>query len=412
MKNSVVFVVKLISLSIIALAINLQSCKEPNKQHDLVEIQVDLTKSDKKIGISQLFDHVKAIKLETTSESILPEFNKILVHENRIYISTGSEIFIFSTDGKFINTVSKEGQGPGEYNNISDIAYDETKEEFQILDAGLKRVMVYDKDFNYLRNYNIGRYAINFSISSNGMTVFNCGNDIAGDMDSKIMLFDDEGLKFEYLPIDPLKANYLHFRLFNCMSHFEDKIAFTDAHNDTIYYIDGEKCYPNYYVNIGKKKVPSHYYERAYKDIADFLLNYIKDSGYAYGLFGYLESSTQMFFSYYETMTEDRSPYGSAIKYYVLYDKKLGEAVVSNTLIDDFLSVGNVVAQDIEFFSQKDGTVVYGISPLEFIKNFSDSEVNSISSDILNSYSEVAGASQLSSINVSDNPILFIATLK
>jgi hypothetical protein len=119
-----------------------------------------------------------------------------------------------------------------------------------------------------------------------------------------------------------------------------------------------------------------------------------------------------MFFSYYETRTDDKSPYGYAIKYYVLYDKKLGEAVVSNTLIDDFTSVGNVLAQDIEFFSQKDGTVVYGISPHEFIKNFSDSEVDSISSDILNSYSEVAGTSRLSSINISDNPILFIATLK
>lgn len=65
------------------------------------------------------FDEVLSLKkiliLEETTNSLLSDIVHIKVHKNNIYISDNQHVVIyrFSENGKFLNSIGKQGRGPG-----------------------------------------------------------------------------------------------------------------------------------------------------------------------------------------------------------------------------------------------------------------------------------------------------------
>ncbi len=400
-----------IGIFLLLIIINI-SCEKTQKEVKIEKINLNFSDTIKEITFSQLFSDIRLIKLETNKESLFGDFNKILIHNHQIYISTGPSILIFSDNGNFVKKIEKVGVSPNEYSNIYDILFDKRKNEFQILDASLQRVIVYDSIFNYLRAYQIGSYAMNFALSNNGMTIFYCGNDNSGKNTSKISLFKDGKIKKEFISINKLKANYLHIRKYDWISYYNNKSMVSDAHNDTVYCIDGETCYPKYLINIGDKKVPDKFYSKKYNDIADFDLHYLMGSGYAYGVFGFIESKRQLYFSYDERLKDNNSPFGKIKKYYVLFQKATNEAIISNSLVDDINYPLGERVNNVIFFSQADGSVVFGLSAHDFRKMglTSFDKINVVRKEY---YSNKYPALKIyNQTKVLDNPILFIATLK
>ncbi|MGM0945202.1 MAG: 6-bladed beta-propeller [Bacteroidota bacterium] len=63
------------------------------------------------------------IPLETSSESLVSKIDKVVLHEDKIYILDGfseARIKVFDTSGNFLQTIGKTGEGPGEYRNPVD----------------------------------------------------------------------------------------------------------------------------------------------------------------------------------------------------------------------------------------------------------------------------------------------------
>jgi hypothetical protein len=63
------------------------------------------------------------IPLETSSESLVSKIDKVVLHEDKIYILDGfsdARIKVFDISGKFLRTIGKLGEGPGEFRNPVD----------------------------------------------------------------------------------------------------------------------------------------------------------------------------------------------------------------------------------------------------------------------------------------------------
>lgn len=97
------------------------------------------------LPLSDAVQKVDIVPLETTNETLLNSIDKIEVTNEFIfiYIHRNAEILRFTRNGKFLNKIGKQGQGPGEYSYLQGFQIDENKREIYAITTG-NGVYVYD----------------------------------------------------------------------------------------------------------------------------------------------------------------------------------------------------------------------------------------------------------------------------
>lgn len=386
------------------------SCNNKPSSIPAIEIKINLLDIVENQNISTIFSDINIIKLETTSESILGSFNKIVLCNDKLYFSTGEAILVFSESGKFLEKFQKLGKGPGEYSKISDIVIDTLNKQIEILCESMKKVLIYNMNFDFINEYSINRYSGRFAFVENSGRIFHCGNVVnRSEKRSDKMLLYKNGEKIEgFLKIDKLKSNYLHVIMPDCFSYYKGNVIFTDAHQDTVFTYDDMGFHAKYFINIGEKGIPQHYYEKPYRDIADFMLNNIAGKGYAYGVFGFIESDNNCVFRYDEMVMSKKSPFPEIKNYYIIHNKVTGENIVANNLCDDINFPGSpTIKNGTTFFSQPNGNVVFAVSAVDFLDMYKcDFQRSSYNLENLTT-TKIAHE-----IKKFDNPIVFVAKVK
>lgn len=102
--------------------------------------------------------------METTNESLISKISNIIIEDSLIIIQdkTTSSIFIFNKDGKFKTKILKLGQGPGEYNEVSDLMIDIKRNLLMVYDVNMSKMIFYTINGDYVREINL---------FSNGMAI-------------------------------------------------------------------------------------------------------------------------------------------------------------------------------------------------------------------------------------------------
>ncbi len=373
-------------------------------------LNIDLSLAKQEKRISQIFSDISLIKLETTPNSLIGEINKIFLTNNLIYISDGLSIYLFDMNGQFKKRLHSNGKGPGEYTGISDFVVDENN-TIEILNSGLQKVIRYDSTFKFIDEYRINRYATNMALLINGKRLFHCGNDASGNQYDKILQYEKGKQKNKHLKISHQRSLYLHYRRFDYFSYYNNGVITTDAHHDTVYFFDGEQFKPIYAIDIGDKAIPKSMYQKSYADIAQFSLNQLKGSGYAYGIFNYIESNHNLLFRYDERIVSMESEYGKLRPTFVHYNKTNYKSDIFYFMADDVNFTGKPRLNEFTtFFSQPNGYVAYTIQAYDFIRMYNQEKENS--QDIQNK-EKVYPSDQLIKITKpTDNLIVVIGKLQ
>ena len=87
-----------------------------------------------------------------------------------IYVldSGNNRIQVFDNMGKYLRTIGKEGQGPGELNSPVCLQIDEETGHIYVTDRS-KRIVIFDKEGKYVnRDIHLGDYLSDFHLDSNG----------------------------------------------------------------------------------------------------------------------------------------------------------------------------------------------------------------------------------------------------
>ncbi|MBN2612948.1 MAG: 6-bladed beta-propeller, partial [Bacteroidales bacterium] len=93
------------------------NCGNKNEQRARTSFHADLDncKLSTDLKLSDLIEDYRLVPLETTNESLLGEFRNIInLSGEYILIADRNNVYKFSGDGRFINTILKNGRGPGE----------------------------------------------------------------------------------------------------------------------------------------------------------------------------------------------------------------------------------------------------------------------------------------------------------
>lgn len=88
-------------------------------------IPVDVN-NEIEISIYDLFSKVEIIPLEVSESSLLYEYiDKTIFHNNLYYVMPAKQniLFVFDSQGKYVDQINKQGNGPGEYNELEDFNF-------------------------------------------------------------------------------------------------------------------------------------------------------------------------------------------------------------------------------------------------------------------------------------------------
>ena len=207
--------------------------KPPDKGDYLVMESEPIRKSE--ILMSEITTNVQIIPLETSEKSLIQKIEKIVKKGGLYYIQDGSKrLLVFDANGKYLNTISGIGAGPGEYAYLKDFDVDPARNTIVIADLG--KVHVYDLDGTYRNTLYIGGDTWNIFLLPDGKIA---RRNLIGD--KLFQILDLEGnILGEYIDLSPNLRHRVH-------KHIEffsigDRVFSQDgvASNDLWCYQNGE----------------------------------------------------------------------------------------------------------------------------------------------------------------------------
>lgn len=232
-----------------------------------INVEVSALETIKVKGLSDIFEPLEIISLETRDESVIQNIDKIEIFGQNIYIldSQGTKgLLVFSIDGKFKYKIGSIGKGPGEYINALDFDVDDS----QIRILSFKKLIIYDKFGKFIQN-------IDLNFSANYITALStdCDAYYGSGLEDRIIVGNKKGHKKFSLYKYSTKNRITPYAL----QKTDSLNLFNIPYCDTIFNVTKDAVSPYCIINFGKAAFKNDDYIKhsLNKDfnVADYIIN-------------------------------------------------------------------------------------------------------------------------------------------
>lgn len=346
---------------------------------DLIKFEYDFEQAEP-LNMSEIISDISYVPLETNPECLIGYMYISIFGEDIIIQSHNNiSIFRFSDKGKFINKIGKNGRGPAEYQDYTEIRLIE--DTVFVVSSFTNDIICYSITGDFLKRYHIDLKAhINSIVQLPDQSFMvalrnpsNYGNILKTD---KVF-----NIKTGFLNDVPFNSNpILGFR------KSKNKIYYYYNHLDTIFEITGGYPIPSIEVNFGKYKTSKH--KLSIDERRNTILNKPAISDF-YASDEYLKLT-----AYYPYMQD---------YYTLLYRAVDNKQVVWSKLVND---IDNGVLDKWPGILFED-RIVFWLMPLTILERFNDM-TNAEKSDPRNS----GFVDMASKLLPDSNPVLMICMLR
>lgn len=154
-----------------------------NSPRTVYNINIDNAKNLGDIPLSNFFKSLKIIPLERVRRNSFLFVSKLYTCRDKIFVLSkfmGDNLFVFDQDGKYIRTISRKGNWPGEYAKLDDIVVDSLSNSVWLLDNPLDDSKSELHEYNYIT----GKYikTIPLNEETEPLHLFKIGNELYGDI--------------------------------------------------------------------------------------------------------------------------------------------------------------------------------------------------------------------------------------
>lgn len=130
------------------------ACHSTNGQSedDTILLPLNLTSPQKELPLSSFIDSVTTIRLALPDSMFFGSVSRIYFEGNNIYTSDSKQnvVFRFDRSGRFLNSIGRQGGGPGEYTELSGFFLG--KDCLFLEDLATRRIFSYSPDGTFIRN--------------------------------------------------------------------------------------------------------------------------------------------------------------------------------------------------------------------------------------------------------------------
>ena len=216
------------------LLVLMMSCSKPSESTEgLLVIKDDMAEDASRFG--ELVDSIAVLELEATPSSYFEFVDKLKAFGEHLYLfdQARHQILRFDREGRFVDKLQKLGKGHGEYSMLSsfDISH---KGEIYLVDPNARKVLVYDMNFEFLREKT-------FDFYFRGILIDTSNNHILLE---KSLLSNQKEYQYhivEYTQDFELVAKHLPY------VHSSSSILVCNTGGGPLQYADGQMVYMPYY---------------------------------------------------------------------------------------------------------------------------------------------------------------------
>lgn len=248
------------------------------------------------IDLSKLIDSIWYVPLETNKNSLIGKVDKVILHNNLIYISDLSlskSIFIFSEKGKFINKISNNGKGPGEYIKPEFFNLDVDNNTLEITDNYLHKVFIYDLKGSFIRTIPLPFRLNKYCKLPTGELLIDANNRLNEQWQKiqsyRIFISDSMfNLKGVGLTYDYSKSIETAYKSPNIFFYDNKNPLFVEPFNDSIFQISSNKLSVKYLLDFENFKKPEPLAN--FESLKIFFKEYANNDNYAIFLGDFLKT--------------------------------------------------------------------------------------------------------------------------
>lgn len=262
MKHTVIL--SALSLTILAGSACTQVKKDPLSDGPFISVPfADGVENVKEIKLSEIAEKVALVRLATPDSALVarPKLNALTYLQGKIYIPCTVGLLSFGEDGKFIKSISRRGQGPGEYSGLRYVVADATTGHLYLMDHG--KVVTYTPNGDFLRE-NRMPFAWQFAVMQDSLFVSYLYNN-TGRKEDRLLLTDAKADTLRRFP-QPDKfempggmnwyyVNDKEYYLYN----YKGEVCCRDYYCDTIYTVTPDSLLPRLVLQMGKYALPKDF---------------------------------------------------------------------------------------------------------------------------------------------------------
>ena len=136
------------------------SCNQSTRSDETNHIDLTKTTKVKEISISMLNLELETIELETNPKSIFSNVFALDLSSQHILIASyqnarSFNLLLFERNGKFVGSVGRQGKGPGEYQQLTDISFSPNGETIYILDRLAQHLLIFSNHRQHLKTVDV-----------------------------------------------------------------------------------------------------------------------------------------------------------------------------------------------------------------------------------------------------------------
>ena len=334
-------------------------------ENNMNVIEIDLNQA-KQISFTEWFDSVQIMPLETNSQSLIGNIDKVIFNGDLIYLLDGKfqNVLIFDNCGKFIkNTSHLRGQGPNEYISMTDIGIDE-KGDLLILDPYSYKVRGYNANLEPASERDIPKDLLpigEFKPISNDLYIFNNNNYNDDELFNVFSIKENKVIKKICSIENGGDAKKMIITRNTCFYRIDDIACFIPGfpHNQ-VYYYDSVKVefLPRMEFKIKQNEFSSNKLRKNQDD--SYYVDILKSGDYAF-IIDIKETDRYYFLSI---------RYGKET-YISRYDKETGEnQVIERPFLEGHILLSQMLIKDNAFYMFVDASTIS--HEIRYSKNLSE----------------------------------------
>ncbi len=244
------------------------SCEKKSTKSCIKTINLKESNEVKKISLSDLdIQDIKYVPLETNSESLLTSIQEVFCDGEYYFLTISSSVLKFDLNGSFLMPIGKEGKGPGEFLDCTDVSFDPKTKKIYILCTRLSKVFIYNYQGHFIKTIKTPRGVTSISCIQNGV-LFYCIN-MDGSVEDSFYIYDEDGLQIKAFP-NKYKFDYRRYGVFfpyECLSYeWQGNVFIKEIYSDTILSLKNNHFSPETILDRGGKTFPVS----AKNDMKDF----------------------------------------------------------------------------------------------------------------------------------------------
>jgi hypothetical protein len=248
------------------------NCSPPNKK-DTIEsksITVNLQDANPE-RFDSIFAMEELISIGGSEDIPIKQIKRILSRENNLWLLTSNKILLLDGSGKILDSISRMGDGPGEFQSVDDIRWNEDSNFIEVLDKNSGKLLRFNSKGEFQNEWNNPYLYLATSFIPQGDDYFIYGGVFFnGDGDRTVLVSGKTGEKKKGFSKIGNERSYLSVLNNDTFYATDGDIEFFYSDSDTLYTLSENGSSIKYIFDFGKFQTPREFFDRSFENIMDF----------------------------------------------------------------------------------------------------------------------------------------------